>query len=82
MRKNGFQWPWHPYQVISWILFVVFVAAGVIFVGMVVPAPYNILFTVATTLLELSIIVLVVVTTAINPADDFQDTNVYPLGSC
>lgn len=43
---------------------------------MVVPRPYNILFTVVTTLLELSIVALVVITTAINPADDFEDTNV------
>ena len=76
MRKNGFQWPWHPYQVISWVLFVVIVAAGIAFVGRVVPRPYNILFTVVTTLLELSIVALVVITTAINPADDFEDTNV------
>ena len=76
MRKNGFQWPWHPYQVISWVLFVVIVAAGIAFVGMVVPRPYNILFTVVTTLLELSIVALVVITTVINPADDFEDTNV------
>ncbi|KAK8792569.1 hypothetical protein WA588_005061 [Blastocystis sp. NMH] len=76
VRKNGFQWPWHPYQVISWVLFVVIVAAGIAFVGMVVPRPYNILFTVVTTLLELSIVALVVITTAINPADDFEDTNI------
>lgn len=76
MRKNGFQWPWHPYQVISWALFAVVVAAGIVFVGMVVPRPYNILFTIVTTLLEVSIVTLVVITTAINPADDFADTNV------
>ena len=76
MRKNGFQWPLHPYQVISWALFVVVVAAGVVFVGMVVPKPYNVVFTIVTTLLEVSIVALDVVTTAINPADDFEDTNV------
>ena len=82
MRKNGFQWPWHPYQVISWVLFVFVVAAGVVFVGMVVPSPYNVLFTVVTTLLELSIVALVAVTTAINPADDFEDTHVVCLSVC
>ena len=76
MRKNGFQWPWHPYQVLSWVAFVVFVIAGVYLVGMVVPTPFNIIFYIISAAMELSIVLLTIFTTVIDPADDFKDANV------
>ena len=76
MRKNGFQWPWHPYQILSWVAFVFFIIAGVYLVGMVVPTPFNIIFYIISAAMELSIVLLTIFTTVIDPADDFKDVHV------
>ena len=76
MRKNGFQWPWHPYQICSWLLYVLIVFGSVVLLGQLLPMPFNIIFYIVTAAGEVAVAVLTVMTTAIDPADDMKDTNI------
>lgn len=76
IRKNGFQLPFHPYQVISWIIYLCLIVVNILVIGLPLPSPYNIIFYILSTLLELIILVFGSLTTAVNPADDFSRTNV------
>lgn len=44
--------------------------------GMVIPTPFNVIFYIISAAMEISIVLLTIFTTAINPADDFKDVNV------
>ena len=43
---------------------------------MVVPTPFNIIFYIISAAMELSIVLLTIFTTVIDPADDFKDVHV------
>lgn len=75
-RKNGFQWPWHIYQVCSWLLYIVIVVFGIVLFGQLFPWPYNIIFYVVSSIGEIAVGILAIVTTWIDPADPMKETNV------
>lgn len=81
-RKNGFQFPLHPYQVLSWVFFLITVIANILIIGLPLPTPYNIVFYILVTGLELLVFIFAVVTTTINPADDFSQTHVMIIIYC
>lgn len=75
-RKNGFQWPWHIYQVCSWLLYIIIVVCGIVLFGQLLPLPYNIIFYVVSGTGELVVGISAIVTTWIDPADPMKETNV------
>ena len=81
-RKNGFQFPLHPYQVLSWVFFLITVVANILIIGRPLPSPYNIVFYIFVTGLELLVFIFAFITTTINPADDFSQTHVMIVGYC
>eukprot|EP00659_Diplonema_papillatum_P020023 gene20023-30815_t len=43
-RRHGFHRPWHPFQIVSWVLFVFFFACSGLFVLPVLPHPLHYVF--------------------------------------
>ncbi|KAK8832024.1 hypothetical protein WA577_005122, partial [Blastocystis sp. JDR] len=74
-RKNGLQCPWHPYQILSYIVYLLFIVGGVILLGMPLPLPYAMAFFVVFAVVVAAVGVCAMVTTVVNPADDFKNTH-------
>ena len=76
MRKNGFQWPWHPHQICWWLLYVLIVFGSVVLLGQLLPMPFNIIFYIVTAAGEVAVAVLTVMARGVDAADDMKGTNV------
>jgi hypothetical protein len=73
-RKNGCTWPWHPYQVLSWLIgsFTVFEVA--VFIAALLPPAYQVphkqaIYAVLLSLFLLTVVILTVILTFIDPTD-------------
>lgn len=76
VRKNGLQCPWHPYQILSYIVYLLFITGGVILLGLPLPLPYAVAFFVVFALVIIAVGVCAMITTIVNPADTFNNTHV------
>lgn len=73
-RKNGCAWPWHPYQVISWLVGGFTALAVCTFVPTLLPAAYQVypkqvIYAVLASVFLLTVVVFAAILTASDPTD-------------
>ena len=73
-RKHGCTWPWHPYQVLSWLIgsFTVFEVA--VFIAKLLPPTHQVpykqaVYSVLLSVFVLIVVVLTVILTLLDPTD-------------
>lgn len=71
-RKNGFQYPFHWRQYVSWVAFVAIVILGIISIGQVLNTPLNWIFYAFLTASGLASILSTLITTGINPQYEYN----------